>query len=741
MHRVTYLLISAVLLSGVLSIPRNVAAQDADNESPLFVEPTTPEACFDAAVLMIDLANPKLARQYLQKLYSLNPDEDAILRIRDKHGPAVFLKMAGIRELKPLSTRLLNEMNDAFRKRANDPNRVDTLIADLSGTTQKRNVAIIQLRSAGPRVVPRILQRLQTAVQPQRDMLVLALSRLGKQVLPALRGALYSPDADMRATVIEAIGQLGSDEDVKFLIFSAYSETQPAGVRASARNAIARIVYGTPKRVGELTSFGSASKLKRAARDYFHQKPEWLLEEDGNVEFWTWNNQTNLLTAVSVTPQRANLLVGARFARQAMILAPEDANAQALYLGIMLARDVYLSNWATSIPTGPGTTHDLALESGEQTVLNVLQMSLDNPDPASALAALQVLGQVAGRNQLYQGREKSPLVNSLDYPDQRVQFTAATTILQLEPNAPFRGSRRVIQVLQRGLTDSGTRRALVIDANTQRASTLADLAGTLGFDPITAPTGQEGFQIAIDRGDIELILIEGNVARWPLSQTMANLRADARTARIPVAMYGAERIAAKLELTADRYKRTTSMVEPKLPATIGAYLRPFLQQMTTAPLTDVQRDERIQAAAFWFGHISANSRRDVFDISTAERALFAAVGDLKLSGTVIFALASIPSQSAQQRLKELAANETLDANFRETAAVQLAFHLQRFGLLLTKTEIAETRDAWQKAAEPGLKTAFASVIGSFNPSKKRVTDVLSNFPEPRASLPAPAPIE
>ena len=737
MHRVTYLLISAVLLTGVLSMPTHVAGQDADSESPLFVEPTTPEACFDAAVLMIDLANPKLARQYLQKLYSLNPDEDAILRIRDKHGPAVFLKLAGIRELKPLSTRLLKEMNDAFRNRANDPNRVDTLIADLSGTTQKRNVAIIQLRSAGPRVVPRILQRLQTAVQPERDMLVLALSRLGKQVLPALRGALYSPDADMRATVIDAIGKLGSDDDIKFLLFSAYSESEPSGVRASARSAIAQIVFGTPKRVGELSAFGSASKLKRAARDYFHQKPEWLLEDDGNVEFWTWDTTANLLASVSLAPERANLLVGARFARQAMILAPEDDNAQALYLGIMLAREVYLSNWASAIPTGPGTTHDVALESGEKTALNVLQMSLDNPDPASALAALQVLGQVAGRSQLYQGREKSPLVNALDYPDQRVQFAAATTILQLEPRSPFRGSRRVVEVLQRGLTDSGTRRALVIDANTQRASTVSDLAGTLGFDPATAPTGQEGFQIAVDRGDVELILIEGNVARWPLSQTIANLRADARTARIPIAIYGQERIAGKLELTADRFKRTMAMVEPKSPATMGAYLRPLLQQMTTAPLSDVQRDERIQAAAFWFGHISANSRRDVFDISSAERALFQAVTDPKLAGSVIFALASIPSQSAQQRLKELAVNETLETDFRETAAVQLAFHLQRFGLLLTKAEISETRDAWQKVAEPGLKTSLASVIGSLNPSKKRVTDVLTNFPEPRPAVPAP----
>ncbi|MBM80595.1 MAG: hypothetical protein CMJ78_08385 [Planctomycetaceae bacterium] len=738
MHRFTLLLVLA-LLSFFVAAPMNLSAQDADEESPLLVEPKTAEACFDAAVLMIDLANPKLARQYLARLFSLNPDDAAILRMRDKHGPAMFLKLAGIRTLKPLSTRLLTRMNDAFRQRANDPARVDTLIADLGGTTQKRNVAIIQLRSAGPRVLPRILQRIESAVQPERDQLVFALSRLGKQVLPAMRGALYSPDPDMRATVIDAIGQLGSDRDVPYLSFWAYSEAEPTGVRAAARRALARIKFGNPARIGELTGYGVAKSLQRAARDHFYQKTEWQLQEDGTVDFWTWDTTANLLTSVSTTPANASLLVGARFARQAMLLAPEDTNAQALYMGIMLARDVYRSDWASSIPTGPGTAHNTALVAGEDTMLDVLRMALDNPDPAAALASLQVLGQVASRNQLYQGLDKSPLVLALDYPDQRVQFMAATTVLQLEPNAPFRGSRRVVEILQRGLTDNGTRRALVIDANSQRANTLADLAGTLGFDPITAATGQDGFRIASERGDIELIMIEANVARWPLSQTLANLRADARTARLPIAVFGLEKFQDKLDRAVSRYKRTVFFVEPKSPATMKAAVTPLLQQITTPALTDVQRDERIEAAAFWFGHISANARRKVFDISTAERALFQAVNDPKLAGSVIYALASIPSQSAQQRLKEISANDTLEADFRQTSAVQLAFHIQRFGLLLTKTEVEETRSAWQKTTEPGLKTALASVIGSLNPTRRRVSEVLSNFPEPRADLPQPMP--
>jgi hypothetical protein len=89
--------------------------------SPLLFEPETAEQYFDAVLISLRLALPNLARQYLEGFMELEPDDEVLLELRDRHGPAVFLNLANQRELRPLSTELLDRVNAAFRRRAEDP--------------------------------------------------------------------------------------------------------------------------------------------------------------------------------------------------------------------------------------------------------------------------------------------------------------------------------------------------------------------------------------------------------------------------------------------------------------------------------------------------------------------------------------------------------------------------------------------------------------------------------------------
>jgi phytoene dehydrogenase-like protein len=103
-------------------------------DSPLLFEPTTLDEHFDAVLTSVRLARPRLARQYLERMMAMNPSEADLLALRDKHGPAAFLNLANIEELRPLSADLLETVSDAFRRRALDPQRIDALISDLAGT-------------------------------------------------------------------------------------------------------------------------------------------------------------------------------------------------------------------------------------------------------------------------------------------------------------------------------------------------------------------------------------------------------------------------------------------------------------------------------------------------------------------------------------------------------------------------------------------------------------------------------
>jgi hypothetical protein len=68
--------------------------------------------------------------------------------------------------------------------------------------------------------------------------------------------------------------------------------------------------------------------------------------------------------------------------------------------------------------------------------------------------------------------------------------------------------------------------------------------------------------------------------------------------------------------------------------------------------------------------------------------------------------------------------------------LQLAFHIQRFGLLLSPTEVAAVHAVWKNASDRQVKTAFASVVGSLKPDSKEVGQRLL---APEAAAPATKP--
>src|SRR5262249_36153813 len=75
---------------------------------------------------------------------------------------------------------------------------------------------------------------------------------------------------------------------------------------------------------------------------------------------------------------------------------------------------------------------------------------------------------------------------------------------------------------------------------TARGGQLAGHLKALGYDALLARTGAEGFQAAADAADVELIAIDAHLTAgsWRLVDLLSNLRADARTAGIPIYVVG-----------------------------------------------------------------------------------------------------------------------------------------------------------------------------------------------------------
>jgi HEAT repeat protein len=728
-----FLVVLTVLPASLQAQP--AAPAPAAEQSPLLTEPKTPEAAFDAVVLMLDLNRPNLASRYLGMVMAANPDDATILKMRDKHGPGVFLALANDPRFQPQSLRLLKKMNDAFRAFAFDPARIDGLIANLNGNARDQQLAMQQLRATGAIAVPRMLEVISTTESAkEKETMIIALTRMGKGTIPALLGALESPAENVRSVAVETLGWVGDRETVSWLWYPAFGPDEPTSVRQSAQRAVARLLRGDSRKTSEISPYGAVAELSRLARDHFRFEHEWKVDPTGAVELWSWDRAAGNLNAWKVSEQMASLVVGSRFARQAMRMAPERSDLQAQYLALRLAYETHLAGWDKPIPTGPGTAHNLALRAGAELSLEVLSQSLKNPSPAAALAALNVLSQIGSRSDLKTNDgQSSPIMAALNYPDFRVQFAAASTILQFDPEGPFRGSSQVVSILSRAINDAGSKAALAIDPNAERSVTTAAWLTQMGYEPDAATTGMDGFREASSRGDISLIAIHAACIRWGLAQTIANLRADSRTAGIPIIIYGPESIQTSVERIADRYPLIG--YAPDGQQSFEVYVNRFLARRKTPPETDEQRNERIGAAGFWFAHIASGRRGDTYDIRNAENVLFEAVNLPQVGENGIIALGSIATATAQERLQEIAIANDRDAIIREAAALQLGFHIQKHSVLIDRTRVLEIQASWQAAANPDLKTALAAVIGTFQPKKVEVDRLLESLPE--AAIPTP----
>lgn len=738
------LAVAMIFASMAVLATRPLAAQPPGKgpipeRTPLLKEPTTPEGMFAAALLMVDLARMDLAAQYLEQFEGTSPDDEMLIKLRDKHGTGDFLKLARTKELQPRSTRLLEQMNAAAKRQAEDPAFVNALVQRLTQGQTNRGLAIAELRNAGVCVVPEILKQMSLADDSSQDLLVIALMKMGNQVIPPLIGALDSPSEQIRMAVIGVLGALDATDAIPYLWFPAFDENQPAGLREAAKRSLAKLLKGSPNRIDRLSTVEASSELRRLAKLLYRQPDSLPLDDDGHVALWYWSSEAGTVAEQAFTPEVASLMVSARFARQALALSPDATEPQRQYLASLLGLEVARNGWDAPRLANPKSAMYLALTVGEAMMSQVLGDALEAGQAGTAVASLEVLSQIGSREQLMSQKGlKTPVLAALNFPDARVQFAAATTILKLEPKSGFSGSNRIVSILARAASDPGQPRAIVIDTDGARGTVTSDYLTDGGYEAVVTTTGREGFELAATSAGVEIVLVHVNCQRWDLTQTLSNLRADARTAALPIVVYGPTALRGEVARLVSRSAPSTYVAESASASDFLGQLLPFVKHLKTPPQSPQERALQKEAAIYWLATIGGNNLAKIFDISQAENELSTAVDDPTVTKNALVALGAIGTRLAQRRLSDVALNSLGTETAREIAAGQLAFHIQRFGLLLTKDEVISLQEGWKTTDQPGVKAALASVIGSLRPNATIVGERLRDFPIPTANaVPAP----
>ena len=695
-------------------------------------DPKTPLELWDAIDYLVRTGQAKAAAPYLKKFMATGPDDASLLQVRDRYGFGSILRLQDDPATRAQAEPLVLKLAEASRGHATNPERVNRFIADLTKTRDEQNYAVERLREAGPYAVPALVKALDSpSLSPEdRALLVRNIGRLDSPAAPPLIATLDAPKPQLVIDAAEALGRLGDPRAVPALTAAT------AGPAAAAARRAVEALTGQPFAAQSRTP---ARLLADEARRYQTHQVKF---PGDSVVIWTWDAGENVPVAKTVSKGEAETHFGLKYARAALAFEPTDRATQVALLGLALEQAVGRSGF-THYPAGdPSNTFATAVAAGPDVLGDVLRSAILAGKADLAAVAATALGKVTDGSELVANGPFNPLVEALSAPGRRTRFAAARALVNLDPKRPFAGSSAVVPVLAQFLASRQAPRAVVIDGNLARGNMIASHLRSLGFDTDASATGDEGFRAAASSADTELVLLDHHMTQgnWRLHDTLANLRADARTAALPIYVYSPLNHQVDLGSLEERFPGVRLIVTPVNPRVLDQELGVVGRPAALAP---AERSAYAAEAAALLAKIAARPNSPFGpDLLQVEPTLAVALNIAETARSTTAVLGDVPLADAQRGLADALLDPTRPAPLRLGTANQLARSIQKFGPLVAADQEVKLLSAFDQEADPAFRTALGTVIGALRPKPGPIGDRLrkllpSPTLNPNPALPSP----
>ncbi len=489
------------------------------------------------------------------------------------------------------------------------------------------------------------------------------------------------------------------------MTFPAASPGADPAVRAAAQASIARLT-GRPF-AGQART--PVQVLTDAAWGEHRRRPEF---PDEPTTIWTWDAPRKALVPRDVPAAEARTILGLRFAREALRLDPKDRSAQVAQISLALEKAVERVK-PDAVPAQDPATFSAATAAGPSLLGEVLETAIADGKSDLAAVAVLALARVTNRESLVSGGRTHPLVRALAAPGRRAQFAAARSLVEMAPDRPFPGSSLVAPVLARFLMNQSQPRAVVIDGNPNRGGVVAGYLMDLGYHQVKELTGSEGFLAAAESADVELILISYDLfhGAWKLTDTLANLQADARTAGIPIYVYGPYD---------QRYKRPNLErdfpgIQWIVPPIDAAMLEKQLKGRPSV-FTEAERNGYAREAAALLARIAADHKNVLgVDLGTVEPALSLALNSPQTARSAAAALSELPDPDAQRSLFDVVLDPSRPSDLRSEAAALLVRSIRRFKPLITARQESRLAANLDQELDPNVRSGMEAIVAAMKP--------------------------
>ncbi|MEW4570214.1 hypothetical protein AB1L88_20295 [Tautonia sp. JC769] len=525
---------AVALATGAIGPVVGTATAQAPGLDRFAKPPETPLELWSAITYLTRVGLADQAVPLLDRFLQAEPDDDTLLTIRDRFGIGSILRLQDDPRTADRVGEVLTRLNAAARRNAQREDRIRRYVGLLTGSPLQQSEALTRLGESGPYAVPILLEAID-ALPPDsadRALLVANMGRLQRRAVPPLIAGLDAPDPQLAADVASALGRIGDRRALPFLIADAAStDADRSPLATEAADAVLRLT-GVP--IDRLPQ-PPARFLLDEARRYLLGSYEF---PGPQVVLWTWDDEAGTVAPENVPPSEVETVFGLRFAEAARALAPDDRDAQAI-LTTFQVREVLRQADPADLAVPGELPEALAAELvglGPEALADALRLALRAETFEAAPALIAALA-LTGDAEMLASDPPSPIVQALSAPDRRVQLAAARAIVSLDPARPFPGSSRVVPSLARALDSTLVQpQVVVVSGNATTLTTVASSLRDRGFEPITAPSAEEGFLRAAESAGVDAVIVDPAFLRGPRDarDLLIDLRADARTARLPV---------------------------------------------------------------------------------------------------------------------------------------------------------------------------------------------------------------
>jgi len=697
----------------------------------------------------------KIARYDLQaaegeKILAQGSDPVAVLRAFDRHiestrGPSGrtdnlaqwMLRWQGVEQVAGVTNKIAGVLNEGRAAFAADPAFIEEQIKRLAGNARAREGAITQLRKSGELAVPMMIDYLRDPARREfHGGIRLGLRNLDRAALNPLVAATEMTGADMAeplVAIVTALGDIGYDDVLPYLVKVANDQNAPGAARAAASQALGRMGAGNP------SELNAAQLFNDLAEKFYYENASITSDvrgADQPANIWYWNTERGLVRR-AVPASIFHEIMAQRAAEYSLKLGGGEA-PQSLWLAANYKREAELPQGAAD-PTRPENNppaHYFGVSSGTQYLNNALARSLRDRNSAVALRVIKSLQDIVGRQNLFQGNSSTALVDAMASSDRLVRFEAAFALAAALPQEPFQGQDRVVPLLAEALGQTGTPSVLVVGGAQDQVNTLIEGLKAAGYNAAGAAGADAGISASTQLPAVEVIIVTDDLG-GDVDKLFAAASQNPRlsgASRIVITKTAGSPFAARA--VNDRMLSVTQVTDP-------AALKPVIDQARSKGASLPLDQELANTYATRAGQLLSTlaiSNGQTLDLLAAEQTLLAALNDPRpdIVKSAAAVLARMNVKSAQPGLLAAASSEKPD-DVRISLYKSLAGNAATFGRMIEGEQVATLERAVVDEKNLDVRGAAAEARGALNlPAEQAKTLIINQSTGTGPQQPAPA---